>query len=69
MLTAADIIQEMMKDYNEGYFLDYEDDYCFGHIDRNGIMEKFDENFLNKEYSRYSIMLTGLDEVMIIFYN
>ena len=69
MSIAADIIEEVMKDYDEGYFLDYEDDYCFGHIDRNGIMEKFDKSFLNKEYARYSITLTAPNEVMIIFYN
>ena len=69
MSTAADIIKEVMKDYNEGYFLDYEDDYCIGHIDEDGNMEKFDENFLSKEYPRYSVTLTGPNEVMIIFYN
>ena len=69
MLIAADIIKEVMKDYDEGYFLDYEDDYCFGHVDRSGVMEKFDESFLSKKYARYAITPTGSNEVMIIFYN
>ena len=69
MKKARYFIADILKanpDSND-YFIDYDEDYCFMHIDSDGNCEVFDKSFLDIEYSCYFVVVY-LDAVQVLFY-
>lgn len=70
MKKAREFIVDILNanpDSND-YFIDYESNYCFFHINEDGNeCEVFDKTFFDIEYSGYFVVV-AIDGVDILFY-